>query len=95
MNTQHAKRRKKVPSSSRKKPVTTWLTPQEIRIITPKGGDAQDGIRSLVKGATRSTPKPKLIKKSRSTPTTESMTEILCLPVESHKVLTRRLLSRG
>lgn len=96
MNTKYAKRRKKVPSSRRKKPVTTWLTPTEIKSITPKGGDAQDGIRSLVRGATRSTvSNPKAIKKSRSTPIAESMTEILCLPTESQKVLARRLLSRG
>lgn len=81
---------KKVPASRKKKPITTWLTPTEIAKLKSMGHNAQDGIRLLVKRIMKSTTASPSMKKSRSEGS-PSITEILYLPLESKKLVSRRI----
>lgn len=74
--------RKKLDPRAKKRPVTTWLTPKEIKHLSNMGQDAQDGIRTLVH---------RLVGAKKNQRSDQSMTEILYLPLESEKMTLRRL----
>ena len=86
--------RRKASSSSRKRPVTTWLSPSEIEAFKKLGhkGNAQDGIRVMAK-AVQHKPKgkPSKLSRSESTPQSESIVELDLLPLESERLILRRL----
>jgi hypothetical protein len=74
--------RKKIDPRAKKRPVTTWLTPKEIKHLVNMGKDAQDGIRTLVH---------RLVGAKKNQRSDQSMTEILYLPLESERMTLRRL----
>ncbi len=75
--------------------MTTWLSPSEIAALAKVGhkGNAQDGIRVMAKAVQKkpkgSTAKPS--KHSRSEGQPISITELDLLPLESERLVSRRL----
>lgn len=87
--------RRKASSSTRKRPITTWLSPAEIAALVKIGhkGNAQDGIRVMAKAVQRKPKKPS--KLSRSEGRDMSVIELDLLPLESERLMSRRLTRLG